>query len=280
MRELTLHALPKVTIHPLPQFSPACYPHLMNLSNPPLTATEPWLTQTFREGLSQLGVTLSDDQVRQLQVYERELESWNRRFNLTRITGRERVQTFHFLDSLTAVLAIPPEIRAGGRVIDVATGAGFPGIPLKIALPGLRLTLVDSVGKKATFLEHLLDALELPDVQLLLERAETLAHEPENRDSFDVALARGLAPMRILAELTLPFCRPGGIVVAHKKGDVSQELEDADNAITTLGGRLSEVQPVNVTGLEDNRALVVVEKISPTPARYPRRPGIPKKRPL
>ena len=148
----------------------------MNPLGPQQTATEPWLTETFRQGLSQLGLTLSDDQVRQFQIYERELEEWNRRFNLTRITGRERVQTHHFLDSLTAVLAIPPEIKAGGRIIDVATGAGFPGIPLKIALPGLRLTLVDSVGKKATFLEYLLDALELPDVQLLLERAETLAH--------------------------------------------------------------------------------------------------------
>ena len=252
----------------------------MNPLGPQQTATEPWLTDTFQQGLSQLGLTLSDDQIRQFQVYERELEAWNRRFNLTRITGRERVQTHHFLDSLTAVLAIPPEIRAGGRVIDVATGAGFPGIPLKIALPGLRLTLVDSVGKKATFLEHLLDALNLSDVQLLLERAETLAHEPDNRDAFDVVLARGLAPMRVLAELTLPFCKPGGIVVAHKKGDISQELEDAQNAIAVLGGRLADIRPVSVTGLEDDRALVVVEKVSPTPARYPRRPGIPKKRPL
>ena len=120
-------------------------------------------------------------------------------------------------------------------MIDVATGAGFPGIPLKIALPELRLTLVDSVGKKATFLEHLLDALDLPDVQLLLERAETLAHEPENRDAFDVVLARGLAPMRVLAELTLPFCKPGGIVAAHKKGDIAQELEDAQQRHFVVG---------------------------------------------
>ena len=252
----------------------------MNPLGPQQTATEPWLTDTFQQGLSQLGLTLSDDQIRQFQIFERELEAWNRRFNLTRITGRERVQTHHFLDSLTAVLALPPDVRDGGKVIDVATGAGFPGIPLKIALPGVRLTLVDSVGKKATFLEHLLDALNLSDVQLLLERAETLAHEPDNRDAFDVVLARGLAPMRVLAELTLPFCKPGGIVVAHKKGDISQELEDAQNAIAVLGGGLADIRPVSVTGLEDDRALVVVEKVSPTPARYPRRPGIPKKRPL
>lgn len=252
----------------------------MNPSNRTQTVTESWLTPTFRRGLSQLGLGLSDEQIRQFQTYERELEDWNRRFNLTRITGRERVQTLHFLDSLTAIAAIPQAVKSGGRIIDVATGAGFPGIPLKIALPELHLTLVDSVGKKANFLEHLLDALNLPDVQLLMERAETLAHEPENRDAFDVVLARGLAPMRVLAELTIPFCKPGGILVAHKKGDIAKELEDAHNAIDLMGGRLAGVEPVNVAGLEDNRALVIVQKVSDTPARYPRRPGIPKKRPL
>ena len=252
----------------------------MTSSNDPQTVEELWLTPTFRQGLDQLGLVLSDEQVRQFGIYQRELESWNQRFNLTRIVGHEPVQVLHFLDSLTAVLALSPETRAGGKVIDVATGAGFPGIPLKIALPGLRLTLVDSIGKKATFLEYLLDALNLPDVELLLERAESLAHEPDNRDAFDVVLARGLAPMRVLAELTLPFCKPGGILAAHKKGDVAQELEDARNAIELLGGRLGCVKPVHVAGLEDDRALVILEKISPTPPRYPRRPGLPKKRPL
>ena len=252
----------------------------MTSSNDPQTVEELWLSPTFRQGLDQLGLVLSDEQVHQFGIYQRELESWNRLFNLTRIVGHEPVQVLHFLDSLTAVLALSPETRAGGKVIDVATGAGFPGIPLKIALPGLRLTLVDSVGKKATFLEHLLDALNLPDVELLLERAESLAHEPDNRDAFDVVLARGLAPLRVLAELTLPFCKTGGILAAHKKGDIAQELEDARNAIELLGGRLADVQPVQVSGLEDDRVLVILEKIAPTPPRYPRRPGLPKKRPL
>ena len=252
----------------------------MTSSNDPQTVEELWLSPTFRQGLDQLGLVLSDEQVHQFGIYQRELESWNRLFNLTRIVGHEPVQVLHFLDSLTAVLALSPETRAGGKVIDVATGAGFPGIPLKIALPGLRLTLVDSVGKKATFLEHLLDALNLPDVELLLERAESLAHEPDNRDAFDVVLARGLAPLRVLAELTLPFCKPGGILAAHKKGDIAQELEDARNAIELLGGRLADVKPVQVSGLEDDRVLVILEKIAPTPPRYPRRPGLPKKRPL
>ena len=213
-------------------------------------------------------------------MYERELESWNRRFNLTRITGREQVQTLHFLDSLTAVLAMSPEVKAGGRVIDIGSGAGFPGIPLKIALPGLRLSLVESVGKKIAFLQRLLNRLNLSDVELLHGRSETLAHDPRHREVFDVALARGVAPLRVLAELALPFCWVGGSLVAHKKGDIARELEDALTAISLTGGRLSGVLPVGVTGLEDKRALVVVENTSPTPTRYPRRPGIPKKRPL
>ncbi len=238
------------------------------------------LTSTFREGLTQLGLTLSDVQVRKFLLHERELEVWNRRMNLTSITGHEQVHTFHFLDSLSVLLAIPPEIRAGGSVIDVGAGAGFPGISLKIVLPGLRLTLLESVGKKVTFLQHLLDPLGLNDVQLHNTRAETLAQQPDHRESYDVALARGVARLPVLAELTLPFCKPGGIVVAHKKGDISQELDDAQNAISTLGGRLDQVLPINLPGLQDNRCLVVLEKVSPTPARYPRRPGIPKRRPL
>ena len=238
------------------------------------------LIPTLRHGLDELGIILSDDQIQWFQVYERELETWSRRFNLTRITGREQVQTLHFLDSLSATLALSQEVKDGGRVIDIGSGAGFPGIPLRIAMPGLRLTLVESVGKKVAFLQHLLDTLDLPDVQLLHGRSETIAHAPELCESFDVALARGLAPLRVLVELALPFCKLGGSLVAHKKGDIAQELDNASNAISLLGGRLSSVLPVSVTGLGDNRALVIVEKVSPTPARYPRRPGIPKKRPL
>ena len=252
----------------------------MNAPNPPPTVEKSWLSPTFRQGLDQLGLTLAAGQICQFQIYRRELETWNRRFNLTRITGHEQVQTLHFLDSLSTLIALPPEIRTGGQVIDVGSGAGFPGIPLKIALPEIRLTLVESVGKKATFLTHLLETLNLPDVKLLHDRAETLAHNPDFRESFDAVLSRGVAPLPVLAELTLPFCKPDGIVAAHKKGNITQELDDAQNAVTTLGGRLADLHPVRLSGLQDNRVLVIVEKVSPTPARYPRRPGIPKKRPL
>ena len=238
------------------------------------------ITPTFAQGLTQLGLTLSDEQVRQFQIFEQELESWNQRINLTRITGHENTQVLHYLDSLSTLGAIPPEIRSVGRFIDIGAGAGFPGLPLKIVFPEIRLTLTDSVGKKVAFLQYLVQMLEFPDVNLHHGRAESLAHDVELRESFDVVLARGVARLPVLSELTLPFCKLGGVVVAHKKGDIANELKNAQKAIKTLGGRFDAMHPVDLPGLKDNRSLVVLEKIAPTPTRYPRRPGLPKKHPL
>ena len=234
----------------------------------------------FEKGLEQLGLNLNRRQLDTFQRYYRELTSWNRRLNLTRIVEYPQVQTLHFLDSLTAWLVLSQQANNGGRVMDLGAGAGFPGLPLKIAFPEMRLTLVESVGKKVFFLQHLLRALELPDVEVLHGRAEALAHEPSHRAAFDTVLARGLAPLRVLAELALPFCRQGGVVVAHKKGDLAEELGQAQNALSLLGGRIVEQQAVDVEGLRDRRVLVVVRKVADTPAKFPRRPGMPKKRPL
>ena len=263
---------------------PDTIPHTTMSLAPPQPTPNPWITPQFLQGLSQLGLTLTDHQIRQFQLYQQTLEEWNQRFNLTRITDRERVQTLHFLDSLTAALAIPPNALRGGQLIDVGTGAGFPGTPLKIAFPGLRLTLLESAGKKVAFLEHLLGVLGVSGVQTIKGRAETLARQSQFRESFNVVLARAVAPMSVLAELTLPFCKAGGVVVAHKKGNIAEELEAAQDAIDILGGRLSSVIPVSLippsTSSDENRVLVILQKTSPTPDRYPRRPGIPKKRPL
>ena len=164
--------------------------------------------------------------------------------------------------------------------MDLGSGAGFPGLPLKIAFPEISLTLVESVGKKVSFLQHLLLTLELPDVEVLHGRAETLAHELGHRAGFDTVLTRGVAPLRVLAELALPFCRQDGVMVAYKKGDLAEELAEAQNAITLMGGRIVEQQAVDVEGLRDRRVLVVIKKVADTPAKYPRRPGMPKKSPL
>ena len=153
-------------------------------------------------------------------------------------------------------------------------------MPLKLVLPETELVLVESVGKKAGFLEEVIGVLGLEGVEVHTGRAETLAHDASLRENFDVVLARGLARLPVLAEYTLPFCRVGGTVAALKHGDIGEEIEQASNALRTLGGAALRVYPVGVTGLTDDRVVVAVEKVAPTPERFPRRPGMPAKRPL
>ncbi len=234
----------------------------------------------LEQGARELGLNLADGQLAQFETYYRELADWNQRVNLTAITDYEGVQVKHFLDSLTACLAYPQGLPAGCRVIDIGSGAGFPGLPLKLAFPHISLTLADSVGKKTAFLHHLVDVLELADVTVLTERAEALGQNPNLRESFDLVLARGLAKMPALLEYALPLCRVGGKVLAWKHGGIQPELAGAERALKILGGRWVEIIPIKVTGLTDNRILVVAEKISPTPAEYPRRIGLPAKQPL
>ena len=230
-------------------------------------------------GAKALGIRLSETQTSRFVRYYDELARWNERVNLTSITEWEAVQSRHFLDSLSAALALSPQMLQSGSFIDVGSGGGFPGLPLKLAFPGMRGTLLEATAKKTAFLAHLSEILELEDISVRTGRAETLAHDAEMREAFDMALARAVAEVATLAELTLPFVRVGGIVVMHKKADIADELEQAQGAIETLGGRLREVLPVTLLGL-DERALVVLEKQHPTPERYPRRPGMPAKRPL
>ena len=231
-------------------------------------------------GAAQLGVELSKEQLDQFCLYQTVLADWNQRMNLTSITGDEEVQVGHFLDSLTLLAVLPQSLVPGIKLVDVGAGAGFPGLPLKIAFPGIKLTLVESVGKKASFLEHLAGALGLTGVEVHKGRAEEAARRPEMREVFDLAVARGVAGLAELLEYTLPFCKVGGVVVAWKRGDLAQEIAGAENALRSLGGRLKEVYPVEAAGLEDGRVLVLVDKIAATPDRYPRRAGIPGKRPL
>ena len=235
----------------------------------------------LREGASRLGLTLTGKQEEQFARYCRELLAWNLKMNLTAIVEYEEVQVKHFLDSLTPTLAIHDRLTLGGSLLDVGAGGGFPGIPLKIAYPGVSLTLMDSVGKKGAFLEHIISDLELDGTSIHIGRAEDGALKPHLREAFDVVVSRGVAPMRILMELTLPYCTQGGVTAVLKKGDIEPEVGDSLHAMKVLGGRLRQVVPVEgIEGLEDERVVVVVDKVSATPAKYPRRPGLPQKHPL
>ena len=237
-------------------------------------------TRLLLQGSAELGVQLTLAQMEQFRTYYNELTIWNSRVNLTSVTGWDEVLTRHFLDSLTARLALSPQMIEGGRFIDIGSGAGLPGVPLKIAFPGLRATLVEATGKKAAFLEHLVGRLGLQDVDVLTGRAETLGHEAGLREGFDFVVARAVSGMAALAELTLPFCRVGGRVIAWKSRGAAADIRGAAGAISATGGELIEEIEVALPGLGDDRILVVLGKVAKTPERYPRRPGVPARRPL
>ena len=243
-------------------------------------------------GATELGLALDHRQLERFEVYYRELDDWNQRMNLTSVIEYDEVQVKHFLDSLTLLPAIGGGLTqdagaaeaglADVRLVDIGAGAGFPGLPLKLACPDTRLTLVESTGKKATFLRHLVETLDLAGVEVLTGRAEALAHQPELRGGFDLALARGLARLPALLEYTLPFTRPGGLVAAWKHGGagLKAELDSARRALQLLGGRVKSIYPVKAAGLTDNRVVLLIEKVRETPEDYPRRVGVPGKQPL
>ena len=237
------------------------------------------------EGARHLGLKLSQEHLKAFEIYYGELVAWNEKFNLTAITDYDQVQIKHFLDSLTCLLADEGLTRAiyqqrGVRAIDVGAGAGFPGLPLKIVCSGLQLTLLEATGKKVGFLEHIVSRLGLAGVEVIKERAEELGRNAAHRERYDLALARAVAELPVLVEYALPFCRLGGLFVAQKGAEGETEARAAEGAIATLGGALRRIVHLELPHLAEPRSLVVVEKTAPTPERYPRRPGIPGKRPI
>jgi len=234
------------------------------------------------EGAGKLGIKLNARQVKQFELYYQELIEWNKKINLTAITDYSSVQVKHFLDSLTITLALSQEEVAGQHfnIVDVGTGAGFPGVPLKILLPQPRLVLLEPTTKKTVFLHHIIRKLELENVEVLSARAEEAAHLPVYREQFALVLSRAVALLPTLVELTLPFCQIGGRLIAQKKGEIDQEVNRAKEAITVLGGKLDRIKKIELEGFSDARYLVIIDKICPTPGKYPRRSGLPKRRPI
>ena len=234
--------------------------------------------ELLAKGAVNLGYPLSEQQLNQFQLYYQILIDWNQRINLTAIVDFEDVQIKHFLDSLT-VATVLSDIATGHRLLDVGTGAGFPGIPLKILFPSLQVVLLESVTKKVKFLNHLISQLGLQGVEIINDRAENLGRNAAYREQFSVVVSRAVAPLPELLELTLPFCHLNGIFIAQKKGDIAKEIESAKRALEILGGELRETKRVSLPELEE-RFLVITLKTGPTPPAYPRRPGIPSKRPI
>ncbi|MBI4236554.1 MAG: 16S rRNA (guanine(527)-N(7))-methyltransferase RsmG [Chloroflexi bacterium] len=261
-----------------PPFSRAAYPAVRQTRDEPASSHDheeglPLL----RAGAARLGVALSPAQLAAFRLYLDLLLDWNRRINLTAIRDPVEVERLLFLDSLTLLLAFP-----GGaeRVVDVGSGAGIPGLPLKIAAPELQVTLLEATGKKVRFLEQAVGLLGLTGVAVVQGRAEELGHAPEHRQAYGIVIARALAPLRVLAELCLPFAHVGGVVIAPKGAEAAREAAEAQRAVRLLGGEVREVSPVALPELPPDRHLVVLEKVAPTPPLYPRRSGIPAKRPL
>lgn len=231
-------------------------------------------------GVRQLGLSLSAEQLAQFARYRDLLLDWNQRVNLTSITDPQEVLTKHFLDSLACVLAIPPERQQEPlALLDVGSGAGFPGLPLQIVFPHWQITLLEATGKKVRFLEAVISELGLK-AHAIQGRAEELAHDQRHRARYDLTTARAIAALPTLLEYCLPFCRPGGLVIAPKKGEINAEVEQGKRAAAKLGGRFMEARPFSLPGLEDQRVLVIFQAIRGAPAQYPRRAGAPLKHPL
>ncbi|HZD11884.1 MAG TPA: 16S rRNA (guanine(527)-N(7))-methyltransferase RsmG [Candidatus Binatia bacterium] len=225
-----------------------------------------------------MGLALSCRQIATFERYQQLLQEWNRRISLTTVDDPAQVRVRHFLDSLSCAMVTGD--LDGQRLVDVGTGAGFPGLPLKILYPRLQLTLVESVTKKVRFLSLVLEELSIADVQVLDARAETVGQDRAYRASYDWAVARAVAPLNVLLEYLLPLCRIGGRALAMKSDRAQAEAEAAAKAIEVLGGAAPRFYPVRLPGRDETSYLVAIQKRVPTPDAYPRRPGLPAKRSL
>ncbi len=232
---------------------------------------------TLRERIAKWGLALTDDQVDQFHTYAELLAEWNQVMNLTSITDPEEVDLKHFTDSLALGSVFEP---GDHTLIDVGTGAGFPGLALKIAFPELKVTLADSISKRITFLDTVIRTLDLSGIRTIHGRAEDLARDPGLREQFDLCCARAVANLSTLSEYCLPFVKCGGTFVAYKSEDVDEELQAAAKAIRKLGGTVDRKVSYELPYSDVGRSLIFLKKTEPTPDQYPRKAGTPSKKPL
>ena len=232
----------------------------------------------FQSMLEEKGISLSSQQLQQFERYYEILVEWNEKMNLTAITEKEDVYLKHFYDSVSAAFYVDfTEVQS---LCDVGAGAGFPSIPLKICFPHLHISIVDSLNKRITFLNHLSDELGLENTNFYHDRAETFGKNKAHREIYDMVTARAVARMSVLSELCLPLVKKGGSFVAMKASNVNEELSNAKKAIGTLGGQTDKMYSFLLPEEESERNIVKINKVKETPNKYPRKPGTPNKLPL
>lgn len=236
------------------------------------------MNKLLEQTLEVLNIQLSEKQCIQFQKYYETLVEWNKVMNLTAITNYEEVVIKHFADSLSIVKVC--DMNQQMRLIDVGTGAGFPGIPLKIAFPQLEVVLLDSLSKRIKFLDEVINILEISEIYTIHGRAEDYAKHYEYRETFDLCVSRAVANLSVLAEYCLPYIRVGGIFVSYKSGNIQQEVDNSGKNVDILGGRVDKVVKFNLLDKEIERSFVKMVKIKETPRKYPRKAGVPEKKPI
>ncbi len=234
--------------------------------------------EILTEGARTLGLSLSEHQVQQLMNYKDLLLEWNEKMNLTAITDEKEVMIKHFLDALSC--ATVDKIKENAKIIDVGTGAGFPGIPLKVYFPKISLTLLDSLNKRINFLKTVCDAIEIKDVQFVHGRAEDFGTSKQHREKYDIAVARAVAELNVLSEYCLPFVRVGGYFICQKGPSIHEEIERGKKAIEALGGRIVDRKDIALPFSDITHNIVIIEKVKNTPTKFPRKAGTPSKDPL
>lgn len=234
------------------------------------------MKQILKQGCKEMGIGISGSRIEQLEKYGHLLQEWNEKINLTAITDDEGIAVKHFLDSLTALLTN----KVNGSVIDVGTGAGFPGLVLKTVKPEIQLTLLDSLNKRINFLKAVAEELSLDGVEFVHGRAEDCGMNIKYREKFDTAAARAVAKLRVLAEWCLPFVKVGGYFLALKGPLADDELKDAKKAIHILGGEVEDVFETKIPYSDLSHKIIIIKKVRHTPSKYPRKPGIAIKSPI
>jgi len=240
--------------------------------------------EAFRENLKKINIEVSDVQIEAFDEYYRMLVEWNEIMNLTAITDYEEVLLKHYIDSLAINKAIDDEsnwnLNKNIKIIDIGTGAGFPGIPLKIIYDNLEVVLLDSMNKKVKFLDEVIDKLNLSNMKAIHGRAEDYAKDPNYRESFDLCVSRAVSNLATLSEYCLPYVKVGGAFISYKSGEIDAELKASEKAIKMLGGNIVKVEKMTLPGSTIERSFVIIEKVKNTIGIYPRKSGLPAKDPL